>query len=74
MEIDWIRLIIGVVAIGFGSYSIFIRGKSQNSSKLDAIKESWGDQKGSMIHLVAYGIIPIFLGLLMLFRALKDAF
>ena len=69
MEIDWLRLVIGILAIGFGAYSLFIRAKSPNSPKLQAIKKQWGEQKGNMIHLVFYGFLPIILGGAMILKA-----
>ena len=74
MEIDWLRLVIGILAIAFGAYSIFVRGKSTDSAKLNAIKKYWGEEKGTRIHLFAYGMVPIVAGCLMLYKALKDAF
>lgn len=74
MEIDWIRLIVGILAIGFGAYSIFVRGRSTTSPKLNAMKKYWGEEKGAQIHLFAYGMMPIVLGAFMLVKALKGAF
>lgn len=73
MQIDWFRLIIGIFAIGFGAYSIFIRGRSTTSPKLNAMKKYWGDEKGAQIHLFAYGAMPIVLGIFMLIKALKGS-
>lgn len=69
MEIDWFRLVVGIIAILFGGYAIFIRAKSKDSTKLNAMKKQWGEEKGAMIHLVFYGFLPIFLGGLMLLKA-----
>jgi hypothetical protein len=74
MEIDWLRLVIGIFAIGFGAYSIFVRGKSTSSRKLNAMKEYWGEEKGAQIHLFAYGMMPIVLGAFMLVKAIKGGF
>lgn len=69
MEIDWFRLLVGIFAIGFGAYSLFIRAKSPDSPKLNAIKHYWGEEKGKLLHLVFYGFLPIILGLAMILKA-----
>ena len=74
MQIDWFRFIIGILAIVFGAYSIFVRAKSSASPKLTAMKNYWGEEKGTRIDLFAYGIIPIVLGIIMLFKALNLEF
>jgi hypothetical protein len=74
MEIDWFRLSIGFLAIGFGAYSIFVRGRFTTSPKLNAMKNYWGEEKATKIHFFAYGILPIALGAFMLIKALKGAF
>ena len=70
MQVDWFRLLVGVFAIGFGLYSLFIRGKSSNSTKLNAIKNYWGESKGNLIHLIFYGVLPIILGALVVLKAI----
>ncbi|MFT5072178.1 MAG: hypothetical protein ACI8V8_002152 [Chitinophagales bacterium] len=74
MQIDWFRLVVGILAILFGAYAIFVRAKSKDSTKLNAIKKQWGEDKGAMIHLIFYGFLPVILGGLMLFKAIKGWF
>ena len=69
MEIDWFRLVVGILAIIFGLYGIFIRARSADSTKLNAMIKQWGEDKGKMIHFVFYGFLPIVLGCLMLLKA-----
>lgn len=71
MQVDWFRLVVGILAILFGAYAIFIRAKSPNSVKLNAMKKQWGEGRAHAIHLVFYGILPLVLGGLMILKAFQ---
>lgn len=71
MEIDWFRIVLGIAAVGFGLYGIFIRGKSSDSAKIQAMEKQWGKDKANVIHLTLYGFLPILLGALMLLKAFQ---
>ena len=60
---DWVSVGIGVLAIAFGSYTAFLR--ATNSSKLDklqAMQKAMGTGVGSLVHLTAYSLLPIAVG------------
>ena len=67
-----LTVLIGVGAIAYGLYTLLIRSQNPTKfGKLIAMKEQWGEQTGSLIHLVAYSIIPLVFGVVMLFRGLQ---
>jgi len=66
-----IIIIFGFLAICFGIYILMMRRKSpEKFGKLKAMKEYWGDEKGTTIHIIGYTIIPIVAGLILLFSSL----
>lgn len=70
MQIDWLSILLGVFALAFGIYTLIQRQKKPESfHKLIAMKKIFGDSAGNIIHLVAYGILPIFLSVLMFLKA-----
>ena len=70
MQIDWPSIILGVLALAYGMYT-FIQRKSNPETfpKLIAMKKSFGDSTGNIIHLIAYGFLPIVLSSLMFMKA-----
>ncbi|MDJ0708537.1 MAG: hypothetical protein QNJ46_35165 [Leptolyngbyaceae cyanobacterium MO_188.B28] len=57
-------------AIAYGFYTLLLRSQNPTKfGKLTAMKEQWGEQMGSLIHLVAYSIISIAFGVIMLIRS-----
>ena len=70
MEIDWISVILGIVAIGFGCFTLYLRSSApEKLGKLTAMKEFWGEKKGNIIHLLAYTVAPIVFGIVFLLQA-----
>ncbi len=69
MEFDWFSAVLGLFAICFGGYTLFLRNSSpEKLRKLTAMKSAWGESKGNAIHLVAYSILPIVLGVMYLIQ------
>lgn len=69
---DPVTVGIGVLAIGFGGYTFFLR--TTNPSKLKKLKpmqDKWGAQTGLVIHTMAYSIGPLVFGLIMIFAGLN---
>ena len=64
---DPMTLGFGVVAIGFGSYTSFLRAKKpEKLGKLQAMQRRWGAKVGSVIHFVAYSVVPLAIGVTMI--------
>ena len=64
-------LLLGIGALGFGLYTGYVRSTSpEKFGKLKAMKEQWGPTAGNLVHLIAYTLIPIVVGVVLLFRDL----
>jgi hypothetical protein len=65
---DYTNLIIGIFALCFGLYSIYMRltNKFATSEKLIQMKARFGESTGNIIHLVAYTILPLLVGIVLL--------
>ena len=62
---NWITIAIGVVALGFGVYSTYVRLKTpEKFGKLAAMRQQFGDIAGTIIHTVAYSVLPIVAGII----------
>jgi hypothetical protein len=67
-----ISLALGGVAVCFGIYTLVLRSKRpQAFAKLDAMKKKWGEKPGTIIHVVAYSIIPLVFGAVAILAGLK---
>jgi hypothetical protein len=65
-------VILGIGALGFGIYTIYVRQTSpEKFAKLSAMKEKWGAAAGTIVHWIAYTLVPIAAGIVFLFRGLS---
>ena len=66
---DYTNLLLGMFALGFGIYMLYLRlaNNISNSTKLLKMKELMGDKAGNLVHLIAYTILPIALGIVLLY-------
>ena len=65
-------LLIGIAAISFGIYTAYVRFTNPSRfGKLEAMQERWGDGTGTVIHTIAYTVVPIIVGLIALIRGLN---
>ena len=63
-------IIIGVLAIVLGILSALQRiFKPESSRKLVAMKKTYGEKAGSIVHLVSYTVVPVVFGIVILVRA-----
>ena len=64
---NWIEVAVGVLALGYGLYSLYQRIKSpERIGKLASMKRVYGAKAGTAIHLALYSIIPIAFGLILI--------
>lgn len=64
---DPLTIGLGVVAVGYGCYTGYLRKKDPSKfGKLEAMKKFWGEKAGLAIHFVAYTIIPIVFGIMLI--------
>ena len=69
---DYPTLIVGFVFFSYGLASLFIRkSASEKISKLGAMKQMWGEQRGYYIHVLVYTIAPAIFGLFLIYLGSK---
>ena len=69
---DPVSIVIGLAAIAYGCYTFYLRTTNPSEfGKLGAIKERFGDGPGTLIHTVAYSLVPIGFGVVSLVHGLK---
>ena len=60
---NWTTIAIGLVAVGLGIFSTYLRFKAPDKlQKLAAMKRQFGEDTGGMIHALAYSVLPIIAG------------
>jgi hypothetical protein len=59
------ELIIGVLALLYGLYTIYLRVRKDSKAwgKLEKMKEVYGEKAGTVIHIISYTIVPIAVGI-----------
>ena len=69
---NWITISIGILALGFGVYTIYARLKSpQRFTKLEAMKLKFGATGGTVIHVIAYTVVPILVGICFIIKGIQ---
>jgi hypothetical protein len=64
-------LLLGGLLVAFGVYSIFARFFAPHHlGKLEPMRKMWGERGGLAMHIVAYTVLPLVAGGLMLFNEL----
>ena len=60
------ELIIGILALLYGLYSIYLRVRKDLKawSKLEKMKEFYGEKIGTIIHFISYTVVPIVIGIM----------
>jgi hypothetical protein len=62
-----ITILIGTAALGFGIYTAYLRATNPAKlGKLAAMKEQWGEKAGTVVHLVAYTVVPVIVGIVLI--------
>ena len=59
------ELIIGILALLYGLYTIYLRVRKDSKAwgKLEKMKEVYGEKAGTVIHIISYTIVPIAVGI-----------
>lgn len=59
------ELIIGILALLYGLYTIYLRVRKDSKAwgKLEKMKEAYGEKAGTAIHIISYTIVPIAVGI-----------
>ena len=62
-----LNLLLGIAALGYGVYTAYVRATSpEKFGKLAAMKEQWGEGPGMIVHVVAYTVVPLILGIVLI--------
>lgn len=59
------ELIIGILALLYGLYTIYLRVRKDSKAwgKIEKMKEVYGEKAGTVIHIISYTIVPIAVGI-----------
>ena len=59
------ELIIGILALLYGLYTIYLRVRKDSKAwgRLEKMKEVYGEKAGTVIHIISYTIVPIAVGI-----------
>ncbi len=69
---NMVTIAIGGAALVFGVYSIYLRLTNPNKlGKLAPMKEKFGEKPGNLIHLVAYSIVPLIFGIIIIYTGIS---
>ena len=69
---DIFTLGIGIAALVYGMYTLYARRSNPKGfGKLDAMKTKWGPRTGLALHIFAYTIMPIVLGVVLIYAGIK---
>ena len=64
---DFLTIGLGVVIILFGLYTSVMRIKfPEKSGKLKAMKDKFGSTSGQTIHTIAYTVMPVLFGIVVI--------
>ena len=67
-----VTVLIGLAALGFGIYTAYVRATNPAKlGKLKAMKKQWGEGAGKAVHLVAYTVVPIIFGIVMIVAGIR---
>jgi hypothetical protein len=66
-----VNLLIGLAAVLYGLYTAYIRATApEKLGKLRAMRQQWGESTGTTVHVIAYTVAPIAIGIVLLVTAL----
>ena len=59
------ELIIGILALLYGLYTIYLRVRKVSTAwgKLEKMKGAYCEKAGTIIHIISYTIVPIAVGI-----------
>jgi hypothetical protein len=64
-------IVLGGFGVAFGLYTLFARKFAPNRLwKLEPMKKMWGEKVGLSIHVLAYTVLPLVLGAILLANSL----
>lgn len=68
---DLKTVLLGVAMIAYGAYTAWARkAKPEQFTKLQPMKEFWGERRGNFGHTFGYTVMPIVCGILFIIAGL----
>ena len=65
-------VVIGIAAIAYGLYTAWARrARPDQFRKLEAMKKTWGESAGQVVHVIGYTIVPIVVGVVLVLSGLR---
>jgi hypothetical protein len=65
-------VLVGLAAVGYGVYTAWARrNRPEQFRKLEPMKKFWGERGGMVVHVLAYTVLPIVFGIVLLLRGLQ---
>ncbi len=71
-----ITIIIGLIFCCYGVLVLIfgLQGREEKFKKLESMRKVWGEKAGSLIHYIAYGLIPILFGIWIIYAGFRGIF
>ena len=67
-----LTVLVGVAALLYGAYTFYARqGDPSKVKKLEPMKQQWGKNTGTAVHVIGYSVVPIIFGLVLIFAGFK---
>ena len=64
-------IVLGGMGVAFGLYTLFARMFAPNHLwKLEPMKKQWGEKVGLAVHVLAYTVLPLVFGAILLTNSL----
>ncbi len=71
-KMNLVTIGIGLLIFLYGLYTMILRIKSPDKlGKLKAMKDKFGDNTGNILHIIAYTVLPIIFGTILIFAGLN---
>lgn len=71
---DYTTIAIGAAVFAYGVFSGIMRFiKPSYFRKLEPMKKMWGERAGNVIHFIAYVVVPVVIGVGLVFSGIKGA-
>ncbi len=68
------NLLLGIAAVAYAIYTAVMRAKKPEAfGKLEAMRQQWGHGTGTAIHVIAYTVVPLIVGVVLIASALRSA-
>jgi hypothetical protein len=71
---NWITISMGVFVLAVGLYFTYLRfANPKKLGKLEPMKQKFGATAGTVIHIIAYSVLPIATGVVFIVAGIRGA-